>query len=554
MCPAENIESKSLQKDQKDPKDQNGDGASARDPLIGSLLSNRYLVQGVLGKGGMGVVYKAQDDQTDRIVAIKMLHAHKVADSEALKRFNREARTVAQVNHHHIVTLFDFGMSKLGQPFLVMEFIEGRSLKDELEALGPLPFDRATIIFDQVLDALEFAHSHDVVHRDLKPENIILSKHGETEDWVKIVDFGLSKLKETDCFAEDVYQITKAGDVCGSPPYMSPEQCLSNAVVDTRSDIYSMGILVYETLSGELPYKAKSAIEMMDCHLYGTPIPFADAAPDLKSCNETTYVITRSMNKEPENRFASCTAFAKELRDALRRDWPKVRSYRFRQEAQGYKDLESEAEALATGEHPALELNQPVPNAVQQILQEMRTETSHFQGPGQGTFIPPQQQEMTGSYRVKPTEAAPNPVQKLLATISSIFGGNQKPSQEEQMEEFRQELGYSNCPFCHAPIKAQLRFCVNCQRQLPSAKEYAKIRVQGGGRLALPRAQRDQAVTGTRRFSNKSKMRSNSMGPGLITQVLTLLLIGLLIYGGIHYSKDPAVQKKIHSMMAALQK
>ncbi len=186
----------------------------------------------------------------------------------------------------------------------------------------------------------------------------------------------------------------------------------------------------------------------------------------------------------------------------------------------------------------------------------MRTDTTHFQGPGQGSFPHPQPQEMTGSYRAKPkTESdAPNPVQKLLEAITSLFGGNKRPSQEEEIEEFRQELGYSNCPFCHAPIKAQLRFCVNCQRQLPSAKEYAKLRVQGGGRLALPRAQRNQEVTGTRRFSNKSKMRSNSMGPGIITQVLTLLLIGLLIYGGFHYSKDPAVQKKIHSMMAALQK
>jgi len=545
VCPSDNTEN-------------SGESVGARDPLIGSTLSNRYLVKGVLGRGGMGVVYKAQDDQTDRIVAIKMLHAHKVADSEALKRFNREARTVAQVNHHHIVTLFDFGMSKLGQPFLVMEYIEGRSLKDELEANGALPFDRATIIFDQILDALEFAHSHDVVHRDLKPENIILSKHGEADDWVKIVDFGLSKLKETDCFAEDVYQITKAGDVCGSPPYMSPEQCLSNAVVDTRSDVYSMGILVYESLSGELPYKAKSAIEMMDCHLYGTPIPFCDAAPDLKGCNETTYVITRSLNKEPENRFASCTAFAKELRDALRRDWPKVRSYRFRQEAQGYKDLESEAEALATGEHPALDIHSAMPNAVQQILEEMRTETSHFKGPGQDTFnhqnAKGHVQEATGSYKVKSEVDAPNAVQKLLDMLSSIFGGNQKPSQEEEIEEFRQELGYSNCPFCHAPIKAQLRFCVNCQRQLPSAKEYAKLRVQGGGRLALPRAQRTQEVTGTRKFSKNSKMRSNNMGPGLITQLLTLVLIGLLIYGGIHYSKDPGIQKKIHSLMAALQK
>lgn len=501
---------------------------SDKDPLVGSLLDDRYQVTGVLGRGGMGVVYKADDEQTDRIVAIKMLHAHKVADSEALKRFNREARTVAQVNHHHIIKLFDFGMSKQGQPYIVMDFIEGHSLKDELELKGALPFDRASVLFEQVLDALDFAHSQDVVHRDLKPENIILSTLKESEDQVRIVDFGLSKLKETDPFGEDVYQITKAGDVCGSPPYMSPEQCLSNSVVDPRSDLYSMAIVVYETLSGNLPYKAKSAIEMMDCHLYGTPIPFSEAANELQACNETTYVLNKALAKEPDNRYLTCGAFWKELKDAMRRDWPKVRSYRYRMTDVAYKDLESEAEALATGEHPVFDSGK-MSSPVQAVINEMQTETE---------VRPEHVRQEESSAPNEPEFESEEEKESIIDKLLSLF---RRAEEDDDYEIEDLDLGYSNCPFCSSPVSGKIRFCVNCQRQLPTVQEFTKLRQQGG-RFNLSKSGLNVNGPESKGFSNRAKMRTSSPGTSLFQKALILLLIGLVGYVGFNHfypGQDP---------------
>lgn len=529
------------------PADKSALKSVEKDALVGITLANRYKVESILGRGGMGVVYRAQDEQTDRIVAIKMLHSHKVADSEALKRFNREARTVAQVNHHHIVTLYDFGMSKTRQPYLVMDFIQGKSLKDEMAIIGAFPFDRASKIFEQVLDALEYAHSKDVVHRDLKPENIILAQHGGEPDFVKIVDFGLSKLKDNES-SDDLYQITKAGDVCGSPPYMSPEQCLSNSVVDPRSDIYSMAIMCYEVLSGKLPYKAKSAIEMMDCHLYGAPIPFCDASPELRSCNETTYVLKKALSKEPEARHQSCSEFLKELKDALRRDWPKVRSYRFRLEDVSYKDLESEAEALETGEHPALDLSYlaNAPSPVQAIINEFKTETAVHKEVEQHPVVreeDPMEEEKQGG-------------EGFLTKILSFFKRQETTGDEDDDYGYVEDLGYTHCPFCAAPVKARLRFCVNCQRQLPSVQEFSKLRM-GGGKFALGKSpgMRANIPQEPKGFSKRAKVRSASPGMSTFQKLVTLLLVGGLFYYGYNsYQKDPQVKKKVDGFVNSVKK
>lgn len=291
------------------PADQTALRVIDKDPLVGTVLAKRYHIESVLGRGGMGVVYKARQEMMDKYMAIKMLHSHLVAEPEAVKRFHREAKTVSQVRHHHIITLYDFGMSAQRQPYLVMDYLEGTSLKDVIKS-GQITLERVDHIYEQVCEALATAHNMDLVHRDLKPENIMLSNYNNDEDWVTLVDFGLSKLKEIKP-AEDPYQITKVGDVCGSPPYMSPEQCLSSQVVDPRSDIYSLGVCIYETLAGKLPFNAKSAIEMLDCHLYATPIPFNQSLPEFKVCSELTAVLNRSLQKSLKNGIRPLKSLAK---------------------------------------------------------------------------------------------------------------------------------------------------------------------------------------------------------------------------------------------------
>jgi len=313
-----------------------------KDPLVGTRLADRYEVLSVLGRGGMGVVYKVRHEQMDRFMAVKMLHSHLVSETEAVRRFRREAKTVSQVRHHHIITLYDFGMSAQHQPYLVMDYLEGTSLKCILKDEGCVPFERADKIYQQVIDALATAHGMELTHRDLKPENIMLTKRDD-EDWVTLVDFGLSKLKDKQ---EDAYQITKVGDVCGSPPYMSPEQCLSSTAIDARSDIYSLAVCVYETLSCKLPFAAKSAIEMLDAHLYATPIPFNQALPEFKVCSEVTHVLNKALAKEPEKRQQTVEEFGKELHDAINRDSLKLRTFKHRIEVANFRDLISEAEAL----------------------------------------------------------------------------------------------------------------------------------------------------------------------------------------------------------------
>jgi len=488
-----------------------------KDPLVGSLLANRYTIESVIGRGGMGVVYKARSQVMDKHMAIKMLHSHLVSDAESVLRFRREAKTVAAVKHHHIITLFDFGMSAQRQPYLVMEFLEGHSLKTVIKDNGPLPLERVAHIYQQVIEALDTAHAVDLVHRDLKPENIMLSHYASDDDWVTLVDFGLSKLVEkTKLSQEDSYQITKVGDVCGSPPYMSPEQCLSSQVVDPRSDIYSLAICVYETLSGKLPFAAKSAIEMLDAHLYATPIPLSQTLPELKVCTELTNVLNKALQKEPEKRHQTVAEFGIEFTDAIRRDALKLKTYRHRLQTSEFTDLASEAEAMSrqmglddNGQpHSLKTLANTSLDGIQFITEQTRSHSSEHKALKRS-------KDRTDRSRLDTNVG-------IFGMIGKLFGVKSSNNKNNS--------GYSwtHCPYCDAPAEPDIRFCLNCKHQFISPQEVAKLR-------AAQEVDANADIAGTRGFSKRAKGATSGSGGNLavmqrILGMILLLALSYLVY------------------------
>ncbi|MDX2107426.1 MAG: serine/threonine-protein kinase [Candidatus Melainabacteria bacterium] len=286
----------------------------AQDPLLGTKLDGKYEILSVLGTGGMGVVYKGKQELMDRIVAIKMLLAHHLNDTHSVKRFLHEGKATCKLKHPHIITVYDYGVSPQGQPYIVMDFLEGVPLSDQIRKEGQIGVDRSMSIFRQSALALEHAHSQGVIHRDLKPSNIVLIDFDGNKDYVKVVDFGVAKLVED--AGTEMQKLTQMGEVCGSPVYMSPEQC-QGMPLDPRSDIYSMGIVMYETLTNKLPILGKTLVETMHKHIMEPPTPFAEARPDLYIPERVEQVIFKALSKNPEDRQQSMKQLATEIDMAI---------------------------------------------------------------------------------------------------------------------------------------------------------------------------------------------------------------------------------------------
>src|SRR4029450_1587391 len=239
----------------------------------------------------MSAVYKARHLLIDRIVAIKVLHSHLVSQATTLKRFQQEANAVSHLSHPNIIAIHDFGISAETQPYLIMDYLEGTSLSDLLEKEGHLSLERAFPIFLEICEALDHAHEHGVVHRDLKPSNVMLTNIGEQTDCVKIVDFGIAKLMPT--ADSEGQNLTKTGEVFGSPLYMSPEQCMGQPL-DAPCDIYSMGCVMYETLMGKPPFHGNNVLETMYMRLTETAPSFSSMRPDLKIASSIEAVVLRA--------------------------------------------------------------------------------------------------------------------------------------------------------------------------------------------------------------------------------------------------------------------
>jgi serine/threonine-protein kinase len=288
-----------------------------QDAMIGQLIGGRYRVTGVLGEGGMGIVYvgEQQMGSTVRKVAIKTLHQHLSKDPSVLARFHRVCGTVAQLEHPNTIKFYDFGATADGTLYIAMEFVAGRSLADVVQD-GPISPDRVIKIMRQVCGALDEAHMQGVIHRDLKPENIVLTDRAGETDFVKVLDFGIAARTESADAAKEA-KLTQQGMVLGTPPYMSPEQFTGKAL-DARSDIYSLAVMSYELLTGKLPFEADTPWQWATQHMTAQPIPFEVSAPAKHLPEGMRKAILRGLSKEREERPSTAREFFTELSDGGR--------------------------------------------------------------------------------------------------------------------------------------------------------------------------------------------------------------------------------------------
>src|SRR5579862_3322568 len=258
----------------------------------------------------MGRVYRAEQTTLGRTVAVKIIHPHLVGEENTAARFITEARAASRLNHPNSVGIIDFGKTADGQLYLVMEYLRGRDLARVTYEDGALPFRRIVDVLRQTLAALAEAHGEDIIHRDLKPENVILEPVRSGGDFVKVVDFGLAKMRvET-----QQPNITSPGIVCGTPEYMSPEQARGDPL-DARSDLYSIGVILYQLLTGRLPFEADSPTQVVLAHLTDTPKDPREVAPDRQIPKALVDVVLRCLAKEPKDRYQD----ADELSAALAR-------------------------------------------------------------------------------------------------------------------------------------------------------------------------------------------------------------------------------------------
>lgn len=296
------------------PKDNAGLVPLAGDPLIGMVIQERYKIESLIGKGTMGVVYRANQELIGREVAVKVLHSHLAADSEALKRFHQQAKAASRLNHPHIITLYDYGVIEGNRPYLVMDLLSGPTLSHILEERTNLNAEEAAPIIKQICDALADAHKHGVIHRDVKPDNIVLEEHNNQKNWVKVVDFGIAKLVHGN--EETLTRITRTGTVCGSPTYMSPEQ-FQGGEIDHRSDIYSLGCVLFEVLTGRVPFMSVDLVGLMAQHVAEPPPKISAARPDLDFPPALEKFVDRTLAKNPDDRPQTMEAFCDEFNTAL---------------------------------------------------------------------------------------------------------------------------------------------------------------------------------------------------------------------------------------------
>jgi serine/threonine-protein kinase len=275
----------------------------SRPPQPGDLIADRYELEELVGSGGMSDVFRARDNQLDRRVAIKILHERYAGDPEYLTRFRTEARSVARLSHPNIVTVIDRG-DDAGRQYIVFEHVDGENLKELVQRSGRLPVRRAIELALAVADGLAFAHQEGLVHRDVKPQNVLLSREGE----VKVTDFGIARSLEVE------HGVTQTGTVLGTGEYLAPEQA-SGKPISPATDVYSLGVVLWEMLAGEVPFNGENFVAVALRHV-NEPVPrLRDVRPDVSP--RLAAAVERALAKDPAHRFPSMAALANELRACL---------------------------------------------------------------------------------------------------------------------------------------------------------------------------------------------------------------------------------------------
>ncbi len=284
--------------------------AAEADEHIGQTMARKYRVEALIGEGGMGKVYRARQLALDKPVVLKVLRQSLLSDERTVARFQREAKAASRLNHPNSISILDFGQAEDGALFIAMEFVPGQDLHQILSREWPLPEGRVVRIVSQVLSALADAHGAGVIHRDLKPENIMVEQRRNDPDFVKVLDFGIAKI--TDSSGDDGPALTRAGFVCGTPEYMSPEQA-RGATLDARSDLYAVGVILYQLMTGLLPFESDSAVGFATKHLTEEPLPPSRRRPEARISPAMERLILRALSKNPDDRPPSAEAFKAEL-------------------------------------------------------------------------------------------------------------------------------------------------------------------------------------------------------------------------------------------------
>jgi serine/threonine-protein kinase len=287
----------------------NGGTPVPQDPYLGTVVNGKFHVEALIGQGGMGKVYRARHLTLERPVVLKILHRGFSADPAVAQRFHREAKAASRLNHPNSIAVLDFGQAEDGTLFMAMEYLQGKDLARVIAEGHPLPVGRIVRIGAQILSALAEAHALGIIHRDLKPENVMIEPRRNQPDHVKVLDFGIAKITES---GAGETRLTQAGLVCGTPEYMSPEQA-SGKELDARSDLYSVGVILYQMATGLLPFESDTPVGFLTKHLSEPPPPPSRRRPGVAVAPALEALIMRALAKDPAARYGS----ADEMKEAL---------------------------------------------------------------------------------------------------------------------------------------------------------------------------------------------------------------------------------------------